>query len=133
MKYADFFDPPDGKTTGKEGSGNDSEGEDENEADEMVAENEEDEEEEFEDDEVVASSSEGEMDSDEEQPKTMSSFEKKQQKVKLTTIYIMISSIHGCSIPKVGGHLINLFHQISFSQISSRMKRVIDIEHCFNL
>lgn len=86
MKYADFFDPPDGETTGKEGSENDSEGEDENEADEMVAENEEDEEEELEDDEVVASSSEGEMDSDEEQPKTMSNFEKKQQKVKLTTV-----------------------------------------------
>ena len=76
MKYADFFDPPDGERSADLGSGGESEEGNENELDEQ---------EEFDKDaekEVEDGHSEDEDDSDnEEKSKAISSFEKKQQKV----------------------------------------------------
>lgn len=80
MKYADFFDPPDGEPSANKGSGEEREEDEENEADEEM-EIDEDADEEIEDGNVAASS-EDEVDTDEEKSKTISNFEKKQQKVK---------------------------------------------------
>ncbi|KAJ7385262.1 u3 small nucleolar ribonucleoprotein MPP10 [Desmophyllum pertusum] len=85
MKYADFFDPPDGEPTANKKSGEESEedDDDENEADEeMEVDEDAEEEEEIEDDDVAASSEDDEVDTDEEKSKTTSNFEKKQQKLK---------------------------------------------------
>ena len=89
MKYADFFDPPDGEPIEKKGSENESE--DENEDDEQM-EAKDDDEEEIEDDEASVSS-DIEMDSDEENTKGISSFEKKQQKVNLQQINLNILTL----------------------------------------
>lgn len=80
MKYADFFDPPDGELGANLGSGGESEEDDENESDEEE-EVDKDAEKEVEDGHVTASS-EDEDDSDsEKKSKAISNFEKKQQKV----------------------------------------------------
>lgn len=90
MKYADFFDPPDGEQTGyKEGESEiEDEDEDDDEDDESGgdAEMATAEDDDGEDDQPVSNARESEMDSDEE--KTVSSFEKKQQKVLTATTCI---------------------------------------------
>lgn len=86
MKYADFFDPPDGELSVNIGSGEESEENNENESDERV-ELDRDADKKVEDGHLVASS-EDEDDSDsEEKSKAISNFEKKQEKVifKVTT------------------------------------------------
>ena len=81
MKYADFFDPPDGESSANKGSEED----DDNEIDEEM-EVDEDADEEQEDGNVAASG-EDEEDTDEESTEAVSNFEKKQQKVKLTRTF----------------------------------------------
>ena len=83
MKYADFFDPPDGEQTGHEEGENEIEDEDDKcGGDEEMASGEDDD---GADDQPVGSVSESEIDSEEEKP--VSSFEKKQQKVFICSNY----------------------------------------------
>ncbi|KAL9988124.1 hypothetical protein ACROYT_G002529 [Oculina patagonica] len=79
MKYADFFDPPDGELNVNKGSGDESEKDDENDEDEEMEVDDEGADEEIED--AAASSDDG-LDTDEEKSKAISNFEKKQQKLK---------------------------------------------------
>ena len=82
MKYADFFDPPDGELSADLGSGGESEEDNENESDEQEQFDKDAEKEE--EDGHVSANSEDEDDSDnEEKSKAISNFEKKQQKVNI--------------------------------------------------
>lgn len=80
MKYADFFDPPDGELDANLGSGGESEKDDENESDEEE-EFDKDAEKEVEDGHVTASSEDQDDSDSEKKSKAISNFEKKQQKV----------------------------------------------------
>ena len=80
MKYADFFDPPDGELGANLESGGESEEDDENESDEEE-EFDKDAEKEVEDAHVTASSEDQDDSDSEKKSKAISNFEKKQQKV----------------------------------------------------
>ena len=83
IKYADFFDPPDGETLEKAGSdSNDSEEEDEA-GEEMESEDDEENEENHQDgsDENEVEDDDDDDDDDGEKSKVFSNFEKKQEKV----------------------------------------------------
>lgn len=82
MKYADFFDPPDGERSADLGSGGESEEDNENELDEQE-EFDKDAEKEVEDGHVSADSEDEDDSENEEKSKAISNFEKKQQKVNL--------------------------------------------------
>lgn len=82
MKYADFFDPPDGELSVDLGSGGEGEEDNENESDEQE-EFDKDAEKEIEDGHVSANSEDGDDSDSEEKSKAISNFEKKQQKVNI--------------------------------------------------
>ena len=100
MKYADFFDPPDGELSANLGSGGESQEENENESDEQE-EFDEDAEKEGEDGNGSANSEDGDDSDSEQKSKPVSNFEKKQQKV--NRFVTMITNFSSQALQKCKG------------------------------